>query len=286
MPATEDSVLTSLNELRRLRKERQKKGHPARGAGGRPRKPVNAAHDPMGDEVTPPPRTDLLPAAKGARQGGQFGNAPHSRQAPAPASALMMPPAATWDNPVAPAALVQMAKPSSSAKPAIIVALLLLAGAGAGYVKLQNDTRALVAAKDAEIRRVVDDARAQVVEATAKAERQAQVKLKACESKMQTAASVTPAPAAAAVAIAPAPSAPTGSASSSLSSSASSSSSKRARHKEKASAGGGRQEKASAGGGRRAAASSVTAPPAEPSAVPNLPRKKKLENDPLAGIKI
>ncbi len=283
MPATEDSVLTSLNELRRLRKERQKKGHPARGAGGRPRKPVAAAHDPMGDEVTPPPRTDLLPAAKGGRQGGQFGNA-HSRQAPASASGLMMPPAATWDNPVAPAALVQMARPSSSAKPAIIVALLLLAGAGAGYVKLQNDTKALVAAKDAEIRRVVDDARAQVVEATAKAERQAQVKLKACESKMQTAAAVVPTPVPAAVAMAPAPSAPTGSASSS---SSSSSSSKRGRHKEKASAGGGRQEKAAASGGRRAAAApAVSAPPSESSAVPNLPRKKKLENDPLAGIKI
>lgn len=285
MPATEDSVLTSLNELRRLRKERQKKGHPARGAGGRPRKPVAAAHDPMGDEVTPPPRTDLLPAAKGGRQGGQFGNA-HSKHVPAPASALMMPPAATWDNPVAPAALVQMAKPSSSAKPAIIVALLLLAGAGAGYVKLQNDTKALVAAKDAEIRRVVDDARAQVVEATAKAERQAQVKLKACESKMQTAAAVTPTPAPAAVAMAPAPSAPTGSVSSS-SSSSSSVSSKRARHKEKASTGGGRQERTATGGGRRAAAApAVAAPPSEPSAVPNLPRKKKLENDPLAGIKI
>lgn len=277
MPATEDSVLTSLNELRRLRKERQKKGHPGRGAGGRPRKPVAAAHDPMGDEVTPPPRNDMLPAAKGPRQGGQA-HAPVSRQAPAPAPALMMPPAATWDNPVAPAALVQMAKPSSSAKPAIIVALVLLAGAGIGYVKLQNDTKAMMAAKDAEIRRVVDDARSQVVEATAKAERQAQVKLKACESKMETAAMKTPAPSpapAAAVAVAPSPSSSSSSASSS--SSSSSSSSKRGRHKEKASTGGGR---------RASAASTVAAPPAEPSAVPNLPRKKKLDNDPLAGIKI
>jgi hypothetical protein len=273
MPATEDSVLTSLNELRRLRKERQKKGHPGRGAGGRPRKPVVAAHDPMGDEVTPPPRTDLLPAAKASRQGGQQAHAPQARQAPAPAQGLMMPPAATWDNPVAPGTLVQMAKPSSSAKPAIIVALVLLAGAGAGYVKLQNDQQALVAAKDAEIRRVVDDARSQVVEATAKAERQAQVKLKACESKMEAAASATPTPAASAVAMAPSPSANSNSAPSV----SSSSSSKRLRHKEKVSSGGGR---------RSASASTVAAPPAESSAVPNLPRKKKLDNDPLAGIKI
>jgi hypothetical protein len=273
MPATEDSVLTSLNELRRLRKERQKKGHPGRGAGGRPRKQVAAAQDPMGDEVTPPPRNDLLPAAKGPRQGAQHGHAPVSRQAPAPAPALMMPPAATWDNPVAPATLVQMAKPSSSAKPAIIVALLLLAGAGAGYVKLQNDHQAAIAAKEAEIRRVVDDARNQVLEATSKAERQALVKIKACESKMATAAAVAPSPSASAVAMAPAPSAP-----STSSSASSSSSSKRGRpHKEKASSGGGR---------RASAASTVAAPPAEPSAVPNLPRKKKLDNDPLAGIKI
>lgn len=275
MPATEDSVLTSLNELRRLRKERQKKGHPGRGASGRSRKPAVAAHDPMDDEVTPPPRTDLLPAARGARHGGQMAHAPLAKPAPAPAPGLMMPPAATWDNPVAPATLVQMAKPSSSAKPAIIVAVLLLAVAGAGYVKMQNDTKASIAAKDAEIRRVVDDARAQVVEATAKAERQAQVKLKACESKMETAAATTPSPAASAVAVAPTPSAKSSSGSSS-SSYASSSSSKRSRHKEKASS-----------GGRRASASStVAAPPSEPSAVPNLPRKKKLDNDPLAGIKI
>lgn len=269
MPATEDSVLTSLNELRRLRKERQKKGHPGRGAGNRPRKAVAAAPDPMGDDVTPPPRSDLLPSGKGARQGGQFAHAPIAKQAPAPAPALMMPPAATWDNPVAPAALPQV-KSSSSAKPAIIVALLLLAGAGLGYVKMQNDTKALIAAKDAELRRVVDDARSQVVEATAKAERQAQVKLRACESKMEAAAMAAPAPAASAVATAPA--SPTSAPSVS---SSSSSSSKRARHKEKAS-----------GGGRRAAASTVAAPSAAPSAVPTLPRKKKLDNDPLAGIKI
>jgi hypothetical protein len=276
MPATEDSVLTSLNELRRLRKERQKKGHPGRGAGGRPRKQVATAHDPMGDEVTPPPRSDLLPAARGPRQGAQHGHAPLARQAPAPAPALMMPPAATWDNPVVPATLVQMAKPSSSAKPAIIVALLLLAGAGAGYVKLQNDNQALIAAKDAEIRRVVDDARNQVIEATSKAERQALVKIKACESKMATAPAVAPAPSAPAVAMAPSPSST--STASSASSSSSSSSSKRGRqHKEKASSGGGR---------RASAASTVAAPPAETSAVPNLPRKKKLDNDPLAGIKI
>ena len=73
MPATEDSVLTSLDELRRLRKERRKKGHASGGSGGngRSHKHAVAGHDPMGDQVTPPPRSDFSLGAKGARAGGQ-----------------------------------------------------------------------------------------------------------------------------------------------------------------------------------------------------------------------
>jgi len=275
MPATEDSVLTSLNELRRLRKERQKKGHPGRGASGRPRKHVATSHDPMGDEVTPPPRTDLLPVAKGGRHGGHSAHAVAAKPAPASPALIMPPVAATWDNPMAVPTVAQMAKPSSSAKPAIIVALLLLAGAGAGYVKLQNDTRALIAEKDAEIRRV-EEARAQAVEAAAKAERQAQIKLKACESKVEAAvAAPTPVGSTAVAVVSPLSPSPSVSPSSSIPTSFSSSN-KRVRHK----------EKASAGGRRAASASTGSAPAEETSAVPNLPRKKKLDNDPLAGIKI
>jgi hypothetical protein len=263
MPATEDSVLTSLNELRRLRKERRKKGHAAGGGGGngRSQKAAAAKLDPMGDQVTPPPRSDLAMAAKGMRAPVQAGMGGVARAA----SAGFGPPgpaAATWDAPVDAAALAQMARPTSSAKPAIVVAIVLLAAAGAGYVKLQNDAQALMAEKDASIRRV-EEARVQAVEAAAQTERQAQLKLKACEAKSAaaSAAAASPVAPAATAAVAPAPSAVSAPASS------------RSRHRP-------------SGGRHAAAAPSAPAPSDSPTAVPNLPRKKKLDNDPLAGIKI
>jgi hypothetical protein len=262
MPATEDSVLTSLNELRRLRKERRKKGHSAGGGGGngRSQKAAAARLDPMGDQVTPPPRSDLTLGSKGMRAGVQSGMSGTARAA----SAGFGPPgpvAATWDAPVDAAAFAQMARPTSSAKPAIVVAVLLLAAAGAGYVKLQNDTQALLADKDASIRRV-EEARVQAVEASALAERQAQTKLKACEAKAATA------PTTAAAAIAPAATAVVAPAPSAVSAPASS-----------------RRQRPSAAR-HASAAPAAPKPSAEPTAVPQLPHKKKLDNDPLAGIKI
>jgi hypothetical protein len=153
-----------------------------------------------------------------------------------------------------------MARPTSSAKPAIVVAAILLVAAGAGYMKLQGDTQALMAEKDASLRRV-EEARVQAVEVAAKAERQAQARLKACEAKTApttAAASVAPAATAAVVPASPAAVAPT---------------STRGRHR-------------ASTGRRTAAASSTPAPIVEPTGVPNLPQKKKLDNDPLAGIKI
>ena len=267
MPATEDSVLTSLDELRRLRKERRKKGHAAGGAGGngRSQKRAAAAHDPMGDQVTPPPRSDLAMGAKGMRAGLQpalGGPAWASSAGHAPAA----PVAATWDAPVDPMALARMARPTSSAKPAIVVAVLLLAAAGIGYLKLQSDTQAILADKDASIRRV-EDARAQAVEAAAKTERQAQAKLKACEAKAAPGAPATTAAASAA----PAASAAVAPASSVSYPPASS----RGRHRSS-----GRPVR------HAAASAAAPAPSAAPNAVPQLPRKRKLDNDPLAGIKI
>ena len=258
MPATEDSVLTSLNELRRLRKERRKKGHSARGAGGNAgsQKAAAAAYDRMGDQVTPPPRTDLGVRAKGMRvQAGMESTPRVASLGHGPAG----PAAATWDAPVDPAAFARLAQPKSSAKPAFVVAVVLLVAAGAGYMKLQSDTQALLDEKNSNIRRV-EDARAQAVEASAQAERQAQAKLKACEARAAApttaAASVTPA---ATAGIAP------------TSSAAYASASSRSRHRPSAA---------------RHAAASAPAPSTVPSAVPNLPHKKKLDNDPLAGIKI
>jgi hypothetical protein len=170
------------------------------------------------------------------------------------------PSAATWDAPVDTAALARMARPTSSAKPAIVVAVVLLAAAGAGYLKLQNDTQALVAEKDASIRRV-EEARMQAVEAAGKAERLAQSKLKACEAKT--------APTTAAASVAPAATAAVAPASSPVTAPTSG----RSRHRGSSSR-------------HAAAAAAAPAPSAVPTAVPNLPQKKKLDNDPLAGIKI
>ena len=184
-----------------------------------------------------------------------------ARGAPA-GFAMAGPAAATWDAPVDPVALARMARPTSSAKPAIVVAVILLAAAGAGYVKLQNDTQALMAEKDASIRRV-EEARVQAVEAAAKAERQEQSKLKACEAKAEgapttAAASVAPAATAAVAPASPAVAAPASS----------------------------RGRQRASGGRHAAAASSTPASSVEPTAVPQLPKKKTLDNDPLAGIKI
>jgi len=262
MPATEDSVLTSLNELRRLRKERRKKGRSSRSAGGNSgsHKPAAAAaYDPMGDQVTPPPQTDLGMPVRGGRAGL------HAAQAARPALSMAAPVAATWDAPADPVALVRMAQPKSSAKPAIVVAIVLLAAGGLGYMKLQNDTQSLLDEKNANIRRV-EDARAQAVEAAALAQRQVQDKLKACEARVQASAAAPATTATAAVApaataaVAPAPSAVSTPARS------------RGRHR--------------SSGGRRTAAVAAPAASAQPSAVPQLPHKKKLDNDPLAGIKI
>ncbi len=262
MPATEDSVLTSLNELRRLRKERRKKGHSARGAGGNAssQKPAAAAYDRMGDQVTPPPRSDLGVGAKGVRAGLQAGMEATARAASA-GHGFAGPAAATWDAPVDPAAFARMAQPKSSAKPAIVVAVVLLAAAGAGYMKLQNDTQALLDEKNANIRRV-EDARAQAVEAAAQAERQAQAKLKACEAKAPAAQRQLPRRPSRRLRPQP----------------------WRQRRPRIL-----RGQAAEAGTGHRRVDMRLRAAPApssEPTAVPHLPRKKKLDNDPLAGIKI
>lgn len=265
MPATEDSVLTSLNELRRLRKERRKKGHSAGGAGGngRSQKLAVAAHDPAGDQVTPPPRSDLALGAKGMRASFQPAMGGAAR-AGSPSHGQVGPVAATWDAPVDPATFARMAQPKSSAKPAIVVAVVLLAAAGAGYMKLQSDTQALLDEKNANIRRV-EDARAQAVEAAAQAERQVQAKLKACEARVASAATPTTASAS----VAPTATAGVAPASSAAYARASS----RSHHRQSA-------------GRHSAMAPSAPAPSAAPTAVPNLPHKKKLDNDPLAGIKI
>ena len=177
MSAREDSVLTSLNELRRLKNERRKHGAGRKNGRRAHDRESGVRHLPASD-VTPPPRA--MPATGFAQPQFQ----------PAPLPSAPVPNAAAWSVPPEPAVVGQMMRPKSSAKPAIIVAVVLLAAGAAGYAKLDADWQAQLRAKEAAVRSA-DDTRIQAVEAAVKAERQAQNQLKACEAKLHTVPSST-----------------------------------------------------------------------------------------------
>lgn len=250
MSAREDSVLTSLNELRRLKNERRKHG------GGR--KSGRRAHDresglrhlPASD-VTPPPRAVSAPQAINPHQQHQ------AAAAPAP---VFAPSAGSWTAPAEPAVIGQMIQPKSSAKPAIIVGAIMLVAGIAGYVKMDSDWQSQLRAKEALVR-TADETKVQAVEAAVRSERQALSQLKSCESKVH-AQPALPGTAAAVVTPTVTPSAPVypppGAS--------------RGRH--------GKQHVAA-----RPAPAAQPAP-APASSVPIIPKKKKLDNDPLSGIKI
>jgi len=150
----------------------------------------------------------------------------------------------------------------TSVKAAVFVAIVLIGAGGAGYMKLQTDTQAVLAAKDASIKKA-EDSRNQSAEMASKAEVQSRANLRQCEDKLKTALAI--APAAPAVT---APSAPV---------------------VEK------KQEKPDApkvvarAAGHKSSARPVRHVQAEPSAakpvdVPAIAKKKKLDNDPLAGL--
>jgi hypothetical protein len=130
-------------------------------------------------------------------------------------------------------------------------------------MKLQNDTQAVLVAKDASLRQA-EEARSKAVEQASKTEMLSRTNLRQCEDKLKAtlavapAAAVTPTPSAPAVekkAEKPAPAAKVVA---------------RASHKPAA----------------RPARRTAQAEPAEPKTgdVPNIAKKKKLDNDPLAGL--
>jgi hypothetical protein len=153
-----------------------------------------------------------------------------------------------------------MMQPKSSAKPAIIVGAVMLALGIGGYVKLDADWQAQLRAKEALVR-TADDTKVQAVEAAVKAERQAQTQLKACETKLH-AQPATPGTAAAVVA-------PTVTSSTPAYPPPGASRGRHGKH-----------------GVARPAPAAAQPAPAPTSSVPIIPKKKKLDNDPLSGIKI
>jgi low affinity Fe/Cu permease len=148
---------------------------------------------------------------------------------------------------------------------AVVMSVLLIGGGAAGYVKLQNDTQAVLAAKDASIRQA-EEARNKAVELAAKSDQQSRTNLRQCEDKLKATLAVAPAssatPALAAAVV-----------------------EKKKMEKPVAVA-----KVASRAASHKPAAHparrTAQAEPAAPKAadVPNIPKKKKVDNDPLAGL--
>ena len=261
MLENEDSVVTSLNELRKLKHERITRQTQSRAVVGSGRVAALAV-DPASDQMTPAPVT--VPSSVSARQA-------HPQQSPASnlnagfgGSGMNMggfaaSPSAYDIARAQPQVVVQT---KTSVKAAVFVAIVLIGAGGAGYMKLQTDTQAVLAAKDASIKKA-EDSRNQSAEMASKAEVQSRANLRQCEDKLKTALAI--APAAPAVT---APSAPV---------------------VEK------KQEKPDArkvvarAASHKSPARPVRRAQAEPGAaksvdVPAIAKKKKLDNDPLAGL--
>jgi hypothetical protein len=260
MIENEDSVVTSLNELRKLKNERISRQTQSRSisVGNRA---AALAEDPLADQMTPPPAQGLAAMASHAAfdQNAAFAAASPNRFAPA---------AAAFDHaPMMSAPPVIRTKTSYTA--AVVMSVLLIGAGGAGYMKLQQDTQSLLAAKEASIKSA-EEARMRSVEAAAKTDQQTRANLRQCEDKLKTAmAAAVVAPSAPAAAAAPVV--------------------------EKKSEKPAVASKASRGSRHVAARSTRAATSAAPKEtakegkdksgdVPTIAKKKKVNDDPLAGL--
>ncbi len=260
MIENEDSVVTSLNELRKLKNERISRQTQSRSVVSA--SAVALVEDPLADQLTPPPMQGISAVVSAVEQKAVFA---------APAANHFASQAAFDHAPVVQAPPVVQVK--TSYKAAVVVALLLGGAGAAGYFKLQQDTQALLSAKDATIRSA-EDARMRSVETAAKSEQLSKANLRQCEDKLKAslasaAAAAAPTAPAAAAAVAPVvekkPQKPSVAA------------------------------KASRGGRHVAARPARQTAQAAPAAVekeakqksgdvPTIAKKKKVDNDPLAGL--
>jgi hypothetical protein len=256
MIENEDSVVTSLNELRKLKHERITRQSQSRPHGSAARA-VALAEDPAADQLTPPPSVAHAMLGAQLTSGRNGGGASVSTNPDAFAQA------AAYSSYQAPPVI----QTKTSYKAAVVMSVLLAGAAAAGYVKLQNDTQATLAAKDASIRQA-EETRNRAVEQASKADMTSKASLRQCEEKLSkaTMAAVAPSAAAPAPALAvekkaekPAP--------------ASKVASRSASH----------HSAAAVRPARRTTAQAEPAAPKE-SAVPTIAKKKKVDNDPLAGL--
>jgi hypothetical protein len=257
MLENEDSVVTSLNELRKLKHERITRQTQSRAVVGAGRAAALAV-DPASDQMTPPPATvhSLMQSQRAAfPQASAGSNAGFGATglnaggfAAAPASYVQPPP------------IIQT---KTSVKAAVFVAVVLIGAGGAGYVKLQTDTQAVLAAKDASIKKA-EESRSLAAESAAKSEMQSRNSLRQCEDKLKAAMAMVPA-----VPAASSPSTPA----------LEQKQDKPAVAKVAARPS---RNKPAARPARRTASAEPATPKSE--AVPNIAKKKKLDNDPLAGL--
>jgi hypothetical protein len=254
----EDSVVTSLNELRKLKHERITRQTQSRAVVGSGRA-MALAEDPASDQLTPPPmQVSGLSLVGGYQSNAQRLNAGLSA---APRGGFAQPAPAYDHYPVQAPPVIQT---KTSYTAAVVMSILLVGAGGAGYVKLQNDSQAVLVAKDASIKQA-EEARNKAVELAAKSDQQSRTNLRQCEDKLKASLAVAPAspatPTLGAPAIEKKPEKPAA---------APKVATRAASHK------------AAARPTRRTAQAEPAAP--KPADVPNIAKKKKLDNDPLAGL--
>jgi hypothetical protein len=256
MLENEDSVVTSLNELRKLKHERITRQTQSRAVVGAGRAAALAV-DPLSDQMTPPP---ALASAQSAQlrqvpsQGGNGFGSPHLQAGNFPAAApnyIQSPP-------------IIQTKTSYTA--AVVMTVLLLGAGGAGYMKLQSDTQSIIAAKNEAIKRA-EDSRMAAAESAAKSDVQARNNLRQCEDKLKLAMAATPSTAAAVAPVAPIVE-------------------KKAEKPAAVAKAAARPAPAHKAAARPARRAQAAAEPAAPKSgdIPNIAKKKKLDNDPLAGL--
>jgi len=262
MNDNEDSVVTSLNELRKLKHERITRQTHSRAVVGSGRVAA-LAEDPASEQLPPPP----MQVSGLSLVGGQasYSPRPNGGFAAVPQGGFSQPSRGYDAYPVQAPPVIQT---KTSYTAAVVMSVLLIGGGAAGYMKLQGDTQAILAAKESSIKQA-EEARSRAVEQASKMEMLSKTNLRQCEDKLKATLAVAPA-----AAVTPTPSSPVQGVQSVV---------------EKKAERPAPVAKVAARASHKAARSSRRTAQAEPAAsksadIPNIAKKKKMDDDPLAGL--
>jgi hypothetical protein len=267
MAVNEDSVVSSLNELRRMANDRARRETEARQRQSRVR--AQEIHGGMSPEVN---RTLM------GMGGGPGGPEQWVPQGEARSTQAGFSYAQAYG--YAPAADGSMPRRSRSAAGAVLMTMIIMgAAAAAGYWKLQREFQATLRARDAAIASA-EDARNKAVEMASRAEQLARAAVKGkggpamekAAAALEKAADATPAPAAPAAAAAP----------KTVAAAPKAGKMGRVKHGRRAAAA--RKVAAARAAAIAAAAPAEEKKPAAP--MPKIAGKKKITDDPLAGLKL